>query len=186
MTEGDIDLRAGDRVNAERNVTIAVNMSGTFNVYAKLRLAQLLRERGETERSDALLSEVEAFSREKIRNGDEAWYHRWRLAFIKSLQGDQEAALGWYEQAVDAGRRRFEWDEHETGFDAIVNEPRFQAALERQRNARAEMKQSVMHTELFRLQDHRQTGKGVTLHLKPENQGVALALGSGGLNISVW
>jgi len=28
--------------------------------------------------------------------------------------------------------------------------------------------------------------KGVTLHLKSENEGVALELGSGGLNISVW
>lgn len=28
--------------------------------------------------------------------------------------------------------------------------------------------------------------KGVTLHLKSQNEGVALELGSGGLNISVW
>jgi TolB-like protein/Flp pilus assembly protein TadD len=150
MREGDIDLRAGDQASAEKNFMIAVNMPGISNNYAKLRLAQLLMERGETTRPAALLGEVEIFSLEAVSNGHEAWYHRWNMAFARALQGDREMALDWYEKAVDAGRRRFEWDEGESAFASIANEPRFRAALERQRNARSEMKQKVAQVDLTR------------------------------------
>jgi tetratricopeptide (TPR) repeat protein len=140
MWEAEIDLRAGDRINAEKNAAIAESKPGVFNTYPKLRLAQLLRERGELERSAALLDEVEAISRERIRNGHEGWYFPWNLAFIHSLRGEREEALSRFEEAVEAGRRRFEWDEQEIAFGLIANEPRFQAALQQQRITRKEMK----------------------------------------------
>jgi len=59
------------------------------------------------------------------------------------LAGDFEQALNWYEQAVDAGRRRYEWDEQESGFASLHDEPGFQAALEKQRQLREEMRARV-------------------------------------------
>jgi TolB-like protein/DNA-binding winged helix-turn-helix (wHTH) protein/Tfp pilus assembly protein PilF len=143
VREGEIDLRAGDLVKAEENMQIAVEMPGFPDRYANMRLAQLLMKRGETARGEALLNEVANFSQNSIDNGHEGWFHRWKLAFIYSLRGEKEAALGWFEKAVEAGRRRYEWDEQESAFENIAAEPRFQAALERQRDARAQMKLAV-------------------------------------------
>jgi len=143
VREGEIDLRAGDLVAAENNLQVAVNMPGLFNRYAKIRLAQLLLDRGEAVRAAALLKEVEIASLESIQKGHEAWYHRWNLSMIHALRGEREAALTWYERAVDAGRRRYDWDEQEGAFGTIADDPRFRAALERQRKLRKEMKERV-------------------------------------------
>ena len=42
-----------------------------------------------------------------------------------------------------AGRRRYEWDEQESGFASLRDEPGFQAALEKQRQLRGEMRARV-------------------------------------------
>ena len=78
-----------------------------------------------------------------INNGHEAWFYRWNMAFVQALRGNKQEALDWYEQAVEAGRRRYEWDELEPAFDLLRDEPRFQAALENQRQKREDMRARV-------------------------------------------
>jgi len=65
------------------------------------------------------------------------------MAAAEALRGNSQASIEWYEKAVDAGRRRFEWDEREPMFDGIKSEPRFRAALEVQRESRRQMRERV-------------------------------------------
>lgn len=143
LREGEIDLWTGNRAQAEKNIRVAVEMGGISNAYARLRLAQLLLDRGQTRSAATLMDEVEVFSTGQIAARNEGWIHRWNLAFIHSLRGKTEAALGWFEKAVELGRRRYEWDEQESAFDLIRHEPRFQAAMQRQRNSRRDMREKV-------------------------------------------
>lgn len=91
----------------------------------------------------AMIDEFERATLVIINNGHEAWSYRWNMAFVEALRGNIEQALDWYEQTVDAGRRRIEWDEQESGFASLRDEPRFQAALEKQRQLRGEMRARV-------------------------------------------
>ena len=65
------------------------------------------------------------------------------MAYVEATRGNIEQALDWYEQSVDAGRRRYEWDEQEPGFELLRDEPRFQATLEIQRQLREKMRARV-------------------------------------------
>ena len=143
LREGEIDLFTNELAAAEKNIQTAVAMPGLFQNYARLRLAHLQLLRGDSDSADLLLRPVEAYSLQAINNGHEAWFHRWNLAFINSLSGNKEAALSWYERAVDSGRRSYEWDERDSAFQLIADEPRFLAALQRQRDSRLQMKQKV-------------------------------------------
>ncbi len=143
LREGEVDLFAGKLADAEKNFQTAVAMPGIWQNYARLRLAHLQLFGGNAESADLLLRQVEAYSLLAINKGHEAWFHRWHLAFINSLSGNKEAALSWYERAVDSGRRRYEWDEQESAFQLIAEEPRFLAALQRQRDSRLQMRLKV-------------------------------------------
>ena len=103
----------------------------------------MLLRRGEKQAAAPLLDEFEHATIQLINNGHEAWFHRWNMAYIQVLRGNIPAALQWYEQAVDAGRRRYEWDEQEPAFTALRDEPRFQEALEKQRQLRQQMRARV-------------------------------------------
>jgi len=140
LREGEIDLFAGDLVSAEKNFQAAVQAGDGFHDYANLRLAHLQLLEGDTETAGSLLKQVEASSLQAISEGHEGWFHRWHLAVVHSLLGNRDAALGWFEQAIESGRRRYEWDEQEPAFQALRDEPRFAGALQRQRDLRREMK----------------------------------------------
>jgi TolB-like protein/DNA-binding winged helix-turn-helix (wHTH) protein/cytochrome c-type biogenesis protein CcmH/NrfG len=143
VREGEIQLARNELAAAEKSFESALAMSGNSHSYARIRLAQLLLLRDESMSADLMLQESEEVSLKAINLGHEGWFHRWNLAFIHSLKGNREAALSWYERAVDSGRRRFEWDERESAFQLLAGEPRFQAALQRQKEARSKMKQNV-------------------------------------------
>jgi DNA-binding winged helix-turn-helix (wHTH) protein/tetratricopeptide (TPR) repeat protein len=143
LREGEIDLLAGDRVSAEENFRAASETARGFEDYASLRLAHVKLLDGDTETARSLLKQVEDSALQAVSNGHEGWFHRWHLAAVYALLGEQNEALGWFEQAVDAGRRMFEWDEQEPAFQALGGELRFEAALQRQRDLRREMKRNT-------------------------------------------
>jgi len=60
------------------------------------------------------------------------------------LNDDADAALSWLERAVDSGRRTWEWNEKETAFELLRGEPRFQAAMQRQRKMRLDMHRNAL------------------------------------------
>jgi TolB-like protein/TPR repeat protein len=139
----EIEQAAGLWDVAQEYIEEAVALSGDSPSYPKLLLAHMLQRRGENEEAAAMIDEFERATLGIINNGHEAWFYRWSMAFVEALRGNIEQALDWYEQAVDAGRRRYEWDEQESGFASLRDEPRFQAALEKQRQLRGEMRARV-------------------------------------------
>ena len=143
LREGEIDLIAGDLASAEKNFRAASQTARGFQDYARLRLAHVKLLEGDTNTARPLLNEVEGSALQAIGNGHEGWFHRWHLAVVHSLLGNRAEALEWFEQAVGAGRRRFEWDELEPAYQSLRGEPRFQAALQQQRDLRQEMKRNT-------------------------------------------
>jgi tetratricopeptide (TPR) repeat protein len=139
----EIEQAAGLWDVAQEYAEKAVALSGDSPTYPKLLLAHMLQRRGENEDAATMIDEFERATLVIINNGHEAWFYRWNMAFVEALRGNIEQALDWYEQAVDAGRRRYEWDEQESGFASLRDEPGFQAALEKQRQLRGEMRARV-------------------------------------------
>jgi TolB-like protein/DNA-binding winged helix-turn-helix (wHTH) protein len=139
----EIEQVAGNWQTAQEYVEKAIVLSGDAPGYPKLMLAQLLQRAGEEQAAISLLDEFESATLMIINNGHEAWFYPWNMAFAQALRGNSKQALDWYEQAVDLGRRRFEWDEQETAFESLRDEPRFQMALEKQRRLREEMRARV-------------------------------------------
>ena len=117
----------------------AVDLSGDGQTFPKLMLAQMLQKGGDTQASAAVIDDFERATLSSINSGHEAWFYPWNMAYLQALRGNRQEALDWYEQAVEAGRRRYEWDELEPAFVLLRDEPRFQAALENQRQQREDM-----------------------------------------------
>jgi DNA-binding winged helix-turn-helix (wHTH) protein/Flp pilus assembly protein TadD len=143
LREGEIDLLAGDSLSAERNFQAANRTARGFQDYARLRLAHVRWLDGDTETATALLQQVEDSALRAINSGHEGWYHRWHLAAVNTLAGNPDEAMDWFEQAVEAGRRMYEWDELDPAFRLLRGEPRFEAALQWQRKLRREMKRNT-------------------------------------------
>jgi DNA-binding winged helix-turn-helix (wHTH) protein/Flp pilus assembly protein TadD len=141
LREGEINLFAGDLESAVEDFQAARHTAGGFHDYAGLRVAHIQLLGGDRQSAESLLRQVEASALRAIRNGHEGWFHRWHLAFIHSLLGNQDEAVDWFEQAVNSGRRMYEWDELEPVFQPINDEPRFKAALQQQKDLRQKMKQ---------------------------------------------
>jgi len=139
----EIEQAAGNWETAEEYVKKAVALEVNSPSYPKLMLAQLLQRRGEEQAAATLIDKHEHATLVIINNGHEAWFYPWNMAFVEALRGNTGQALDWYEQAVEAGRRRFEWDVQEAGFASLRDEPRFQAALEKQRQLRVVMRARV-------------------------------------------
>jgi TolB-like protein/DNA-binding winged helix-turn-helix (wHTH) protein/TPR repeat protein len=135
----EIEQAAGNWDAAQEYIEQAVALTDGSPSYPKLLLAHMLERRGETQAAAALLDEFERATLDIINSGHEGWFLRWSMAYVQVLRGNIEEALSWYEQAVEAGRRRYEWDEQEPAFAPLRNEPRFQAALEKQRQYRQQM-----------------------------------------------
>lgn len=140
---GDIELAAGELDRAQAYIEKAATLADASQPYPKLRLAYLLLLRNEKDAARTLLDEAMAAALQSISKGHEAWLHRWNMAAAESLLGNNQSSIEWYEKAVEAGRRRFEWDEQEPIFADLRNEPRFQAALEKQRLLRRQMRERV-------------------------------------------
>lgn len=140
---GEIEWLAGEWDVAQEYIEEAVRLSSDSPSYPKLLLAHMLQRQGEDEAATAMIGEFVNATLALINNGHEAWFYRWNMAYVEAIRGNIEQALDWYEQAVDAGRRRYEWDEQEPGFELLRNEPRFKTALEKQRQLRREMRASV-------------------------------------------
>jgi len=138
---GDIELAAGDPERAQEYMEKAVALADASQPYPKLRLAHLLLLRGKKDNARALLDEAAVSALQNISNGHEAWFYRWIMAATESLRGNSQASIDWYEKAVEAGRRRHEWDEWDPVFDGLRNEPGFRAALEKQRQLRWQMRE---------------------------------------------
>ena len=143
LREGEIDLFAGDLESAMKRFQAAKQTAGGYQDYAGLRVAQIQLLEGDNKSAESLLRKVEASALGAINNGHEAWFHRWHLAFIHSLLGNHDEAVDWFEQAVNSGRRRYEWDELEPAFHPLNDKPRFKAAIQRQKDLRQEMKNST-------------------------------------------
>jgi TolB-like protein/DNA-binding winged helix-turn-helix (wHTH) protein len=139
----EIEQAAGNWDAAQEYVEEAVALTNGSPSYPKLLLAHILERRGETQAATVLIDEFESATLENISNGHEGWFPRWNMAYLMVLRGNIPEALNWYEQAVDAGRRRYEWDEKEPAFASLQNEPQFQAALEKQRQYRQQMHDRV-------------------------------------------
>ena len=139
----EIEQAAGVWNVAQEYAEKAAALSGDAPSYPKLMLAHMLQRRGENEEAAPMIDEFERATLDIINNGHEAWFYRWNMAYVEALRGNIEQALDWYEQSVDAGRRRYEWDEQEPGFASLRDEPGFQAALEKQRQLRGEMRARV-------------------------------------------
>lgn len=139
----EIEQAAGEWDVAQEYVEKAIALSGDAPSYPQLMLAHMLLRRGESQAAASLINEFERATSETINSGHEAWFHRWNMAYIEVLRGNIPEALQWYEQAVEAGRRRYEWDEQEPAFAPLRNEPRFESALERQRQLRQQMYERV-------------------------------------------
>jgi len=135
----EIEQAAGNWDAAQEYVEEAVALTDGSPSYPKLLLAYMLERRGETQAVAVLIDEFELAALEKINEGHQGWFYRWNMAYVQVLRGNIPEALNWYEQAVDAGRRRYEWDEQEPAFAPLQNEPRFQAALQKQRQYRQQM-----------------------------------------------
>ncbi len=135
----EIERAAGNWDAAQEYVEKAVELSGNFQTFPKLMLAHMLQRRGDKQAAVSLIDDFERATLVSINNGHEAWFYRWNMAFLQALRGNKQEALDWYEQAVEAGRRRYEWDEFEPAFDSLRDEPRFQAALEKQSLQREDM-----------------------------------------------
>lgn len=116
-----------------------MSLSDDLQPYPKLMLAHLLQRSGAQQTATALIDDFERATLAILNTGHEGWFYRWNMAFVEALRGNTEEALDWYEQSVEAGRRRYEWDEQEPGFVSLHDEPRFQAALEKQRQQREAM-----------------------------------------------
>ncbi len=144
LREGEIDLFAGDLESAAAHFETALQVGGGFEDYARLRMAQLQWLAGEQNSAESLLIQVQDNALQAIGNGHEGWFHRWNMAIVSALRGNLDEALDWYEEAVESGRRRFEWDEQEPAFQPLRDEPRFEAALQRQRSMREEMHRKVV------------------------------------------
>ena len=139
----EIEQAAGDWDAAQAYVEKAVALSGDAPSYSQLMLAHMLLRVGENQDAAPLIKAFERATLQLIDKGHEAWFHRWHMAYVEVLRGRIPEALGWYEQAVEAGRRRYEWDEQEPAFAPLQQEPRFQAALEKQRQLRRQMHDRV-------------------------------------------
>ena len=135
----EIEQMAGNWNIAREYVEKAVALSDSLNSYPRLMLAHLLQRVGDQQSATTLIDEFEHATLVILETGHEAWFFRWSMAFVEALRGNTEEALDWYEQAVEAGRRRYEWDEQEPGFVSLRDQPRFQAALEKQRRQRKAM-----------------------------------------------
>jgi adenylate cyclase len=135
----EIERVAGNWEQAQEYAEKAVELSGNFQTFPKLMLAHMLQRSGDKQAAAILIDDYERDTLAKLNRGHEAWFYPWNMAFIQALRGNKQEALDWYEQAVDAGRRRYEWDEFEPAFDLLRDEPRFQAALEKQRSQREDM-----------------------------------------------
>jgi len=139
----EIEQAAGRWDVAEDYAEKAVELTTHSPSYPKLMLAHMLLRRGEGQAGLKLIDEFERANLKLINSDHEAWFQRWNMAYAQVLRGNMGEALSWYERAVDAGRRRYEWDEREPAFAPLRNEPRFQAALERQRQYRKQMRDRV-------------------------------------------
>lgn len=158
LREGEIDLFSGDLVSAAENFQAAAEVAGGFRDYARLRVAQMKLIEGDTKSAQSLLETVEASALQAIANGHEGWVHRWHLAFVHSLSGNHDAAIDWFDQAVDSGRRWFEWDELEPAFQSLREDKRFKAALKRQKELRLEMQQNTARFLQSSIRGHTELG----------------------------
>jgi TolB-like protein/DNA-binding winged helix-turn-helix (wHTH) protein len=139
----EIEQATGDWDIAEQYIEEAVARFDGSPSYPRLLLAHMLQRRGEEQAAALLIDDFERATMQLINESHEAWFHRWTMTYVQVLRGNIPEALDWYEQAVDAGRRRYEWDEREPAFAALQSEPRFQAALEKQRRYRQQMHDRV-------------------------------------------
>lgn len=143
LREGEIDLVAGDLESAANHFDTALKAAGALRDYSSLRVAQLELHQGNAEAAESLIRASRDSALQAIDEGHEGWFHRWNLALGHALEGNRNKALEWFERSVDAGRRRYEWDEIEPVFESIREYARFESALQRQRDLRREMKDHV-------------------------------------------
>jgi len=143
----EVERAAGNWEATQEYLEKAVDLSGDGQTFPKLMLAQMLQRDGDshddTRAATILIDDFERATLSSINSGHEAWFYPWNMAYVQALRGNNQEALDWYEQAVEAGRRRYEWDELEPAFALLRDEPRFQAALDQQRQQRVDMRARV-------------------------------------------
>jgi serine/threonine protein kinase/tetratricopeptide (TPR) repeat protein len=110
----------------EANEYLAIADSRTtMGLLDRLVLVQLLALKGNRERVEELMKELETTVRRDIQ-------YPWHLAVVRTILGDHDAALEWLGVAVDNGfgNTRF-LSEHDPFLAPLRKDPRFAALMER-------------------------------------------------------
>jgi tetratricopeptide (TPR) repeat protein len=140
---GETELFGGDPKKAQKLFERVVEVSQGENVYARLRLGDLLSRSGEQRQAELHLSFVDDACRRRIEEGNESWFNFWALAVSAAVRGEKEEALDWLEKAVDRGRLHYGFDRREPSFECLREEARFLRLVEQMRTKTEKLRQRI-------------------------------------------
>ncbi len=143
VVAGETELFGGNSKQAMVFFERALESSQGTNVYAHLRLGDLLWRMGERSEAEQHLAYVEKDCRGGIDSESERWFDRWALAVTAAVQGEKAEALDWLGKSVELGRLGYEWDLQEPAFENLRAQPEFQRFMDQMRTKVEKMKERV-------------------------------------------
>lgn len=121
------DLEAAHQSLMQQSPAASTTVAETI----RLRYAYALARRGESAKAATLVAEAERVARALIDAGNETPELRIELAAAAALRKDRQAALDWFERAVEAGYPEYALIERDPILADIRPEPRYRELLDR-------------------------------------------------------
>ena len=107
------------------------------HLYASLGQAQLAAIRGDHDRSNRMLHEIEQTARDNLRDSGPRWNLSWMLAATYAQKGDKDQAAHWLARTLESGRTFYLWDSKDPAFVPLHGHPAFEAYLDTMRSRAA-------------------------------------------------
>ena len=110
----------------------------------RTRYAYWLGARGEPQRAARLAAESLEDAQKALAAGNQSPRVPLEIAAVHLLRSDPARAIDWLQRGYDAGWRNYRTLARDPVFDALHDEPKFQALLERTQSDVATMRQRAM------------------------------------------
>lgn len=146
LVAGETELFDGNPEQARKYFDRAIEASQGTNVYAHLRMGELLWRMGEREQAEQHLAYAVKECRARIELGSESWFHPWALAINAAARDEEEEALDWLAKAVDHGRLSYRWDLTEPVFEKLRERAEFQELMGRMKARTEDLTQRVSNS----------------------------------------
>ncbi len=132
---GYIEHIRNNFAEANHYFKLAVNKSKekffyNYHIISSVHLAAIQWQTGDKEQAKDIFSDFLTYANNEIASGNESWEIRYNIAGIYSVLGEQDKAIQWLDQAVDAGWREYRIGRIEPLFENLKKDIRFENRIQ--------------------------------------------------------